>query len=129
MVQNAHEDHEVKGLPERSHVVNRKITEFDVKVVHFCGEPSLREILLAAVKAKHPVGAAPLHFHGVETRVATDVEDGLSFQAGRHHIRKATPFDPRIISQEMRRRRRHTVKVEVVKPWPQRIDLTANLVG
>ena len=66
MIENAHEDHEIKGLVQRCHVVNRHVSEFDVKVVYFGGEPRLREIFVAAVQPEHPVGAAALHLLGIE---------------------------------------------------------------
>src|SRR3954451_9930581 len=128
MVEHAHEDDEVKAFVEHPNVINRQIPEFDVKAIHFCGEASLSEIFVASVQPEHPLGAATLHFNSIEAGVAPDVEDRFSFQACRDHIRKVAPFYPRVVAQEMRRRRSHAGTVKVMKARPLRSYPTADLV-
>src|SRR3981189_1179501 len=122
MIKHAHEDHEIELFAELPEVVGRHLAEFDLETTDVGSESGLSQIFLVGIQAEHAVRTGALHFHGVEARIAADVENGLALQVVRDDASKTTPFDLRIIAQEVRRRRTDTLQIEVVEPGAERID-------
>ena len=49
MIENAHEDYEIKAFAECCHVVNGKLAELDLNAAHLCGEACLGEIAIVEI--------------------------------------------------------------------------------
>src|SRR6185312_2988007 len=107
----------------------RELAELDFEAVDVSGEARLLEIVLVGVEPEHPFGAAPLHLHGIEAGVAADIQHRLAGQVGWNDFGEAAPFHVGIVAEKMRRRRRHALEIEVVKPRAERIDTALDLVA
>src|SRR5215216_4013764 len=122
MIKHAHEDHEIEFFTELPDVISRHLAEFDLETIDVGRESGLGQVFIVGIEAEHALRAPALHFHGVEARIAADIENGLALQIVRDDASKTTPFDLRIIAQEVRRRGTDTLQIEVVKPGAERID-------
>jgi hypothetical protein len=101
MIKNTHENHEIESLMQRGDVPYRQMAEFDVKLADVGGETGLTKIAIIRIDAQHAAGATPLHFHGVEARIATDIEYSHAGHVLRKNVVKAREFDRRIVSEEV----------------------------
>src|SRR4051794_28455498 len=129
MVEDAHEDDEVELFAELADIVSRHLAEFDVQSVDVSRELRLLKIFIVGVETEHTICTPSLHFHGVETSIAADIENRLAIQSFWNDPGKATPFHPRIVAQEVRRRGTDAVEIEVVEPRAERIHASANFLS
>src|SRR4030081_1497240 len=129
MVEHAHEDDEVEGLAELSDVVNGKVAEFDVKIVYLRREARLRQILVTSTEPEHALGTAAFLLNCVKAGIAADVQHRFSLQGFGNDVGEVLPFHRRIVAEKVRRCRWHAVKIQIVKPRAERIDLAADFVG
>src|SRR4051794_34534529 len=129
MIKYAHEDYEIELLAELADIVGRHLSKFDLQSVDLGRKSCLCQIFIFGIETNHALGTPTFHFHGVETRIAADVENGLPFESFRNDACKTTPFDPRIVAQEVRRRGADALQVEIVKPGAERIDAAANFLS
>src|SRR5690348_10232747 len=88
----------------------------------------LFEIFVVGIEAQYAIGAAAFHFHGVESRIAADVEHGFPRKVFRNHPAEPAPFHVGIIAEEMRWCCPHAIEVKVVKPGTERLHALADLV-
>src|SRR3546814_15621931 len=67
-------------------------------------------------------------FQRIEAAVAADVENAFPVQICRQGVGEPPPFHRRIITEEMLRRGRHAMQVDIVKPRPERLGPGAKLL-
>src|SRR6185503_17898126 len=101
VVEDAHEDHEIKFFVEGSDLPHGHAAELDVQVGYLRGEASLREVVFIGIDAEYALGATALHFERIEPAIAADVEDGLSGKVLRQRIGEALVFDLRVVTEEV----------------------------
>src|SRR6185437_8209280 len=128
MVEDPHKKDEVELPGNRIGGVDGTLLEFDVHSERLCRKPRLVEIPVVDVNPEHSLGAALLHFDGVEAAIAADVEHGRTGKVRWNGRRDEAPLDVWKITEKMIRCRRNAVQVKVVKPLAQLRYLGRQLV-
>src|SRR5688500_10919649 len=88
MIQNAQKDHDVEAFMELWNLINAHSPVFDAQPVHLCGEAGLFEVSVIGVETKDAACSPALHFHRVETGIASDVQHRLTSQICRNGMRE-----------------------------------------
>ena len=74
VIEHAHEE-DVVELPDNVlNFVHRALLELHLKIECAGGEACLLQIALVDIDSQHSLRAAPLHFDGIKTPVAADIE-------------------------------------------------------
>src|SRR5690606_35541891 len=122
VIEHAHEDHDVKALGKRAHVVDGKLAKLDVHLGDFRRKSGLRQISIVEVEAENALRTPPLHLDRVEAGIAPDVENRLSAEIFRDCILELPPFHMRIVAEKMVRRSGDAVELDIVEPGPELLD-------
>ena len=129
VIEHAHEQHQVKPLAERRHLINRKLPQLDVHAADFRGKTGLGQIFRIKINPDYPRCPAALHFDGVEAGIAPNIEHGFAAKIGWKSIGKLAPFHLGIIAQEMIGRSPHALQIQIMEPLSQLAHATLDFLG
>src|SRR3981081_2632325 len=74
VIEHAHEQNHIEFLLELIDLVDIQLAELDFGASHVSRKSRLCQVCRVRIDAEYARGAAPLHFDGVKTGVASDVE-------------------------------------------------------
>ena len=117
MIENAHEEHEIKALVERSNFINGKRAKLDIATIHGSGKACLRKIILVAIDAEGTARTSAFHFDTVEAGIAADIKYALARKIVWNKSPELILFDPWIIAKKMIRGRCHALQFHILEPW------------
>src|SRR3954453_697815 len=128
MIEDAHEQHPIEFLLEFGDFIDRQIAKLDLETGDICRKAGLSQVNVIGIDPKYSFGATALHFDRVEPGVAADIEHAHPGQIVRYSVGEASPFDHRIIAQEMIGGRLHFAEMQVVKPCAERTSAALHQV-
>lgn len=119
MIKDAHEDNKIEAFSKIAYFVHGHLFERDVEIEHAGGEARLFEIVRIVINADHFSCAAEFHLNGIESGIASDIENTHAGEVVRHRVLKISPFHRGIVAEEVVGRCFDARQREVMKPWAQ----------
>ncbi len=127
VVQNSHEEDDIKGSSQLRDVINGHALPGDVYFFDFRRKPGLRQITGILINPEHRCGAELAALYGVEAGIAADIEHRPAADIRKVGLQVA-PLHPGIVAEKMVRGGADATELHVVKPGAEHLDAAANLL-